>query len=609
MCGIAGIVGNCSYHGNIDEMLDKIEHRGPDGRGLWKNNHVTLGHVRLKIIDLTDRASQPMIDEETKNVLVFNGEIYNYIELKRDLSNEYHFKTQSDTEVILAAYRKWKQNCFLHLRGMFAFALWDAQKNKILLARDRLGIKPLYYRKGKNYFIFGSEIKALLNIGDLTYTYNPDRVLEFLVARHQDCDESTFFADIWQVLPGKYCWINADGQSSDFRTFWKPGQQCGNQPFNQEAKNEFRNLLTDNVKLHLRADVPVGAFVSGGLDSSTIACVASEHLDTGKLHTFSSVLEEKNEENALIPIVQAKVSGINHEIQLDGTGFLETLPKLLYHQDEPIADGSMYAHYILCKMAGEQGVKVLLSGNGGDEVFGGYPCHVYAYLGSLLKRRKLSKLIKEIDKLNKNSSESLLQLWLRSFQEITPFPLRSILKKQLAKKFLKSTYLQKYLTNFNFYYARNEDPWKANYLNNICHWTVPPFLHYEDRNSMAFGVEIRVPFLDHKLLEFVERFSPEYLVGNQTKKIIRETMTGFVPQEVLSQKSKCAFAAPLDIFIRNNAQNFRPILRETLRDIPFLNYRESVIICENYLNGISENLSLFWRIFCLAMWYNIFFNK
>jgi asparagine synthase (glutamine-hydrolysing) len=394
MCGIAGIIGPNNNQFSISSMLERIKHRGPDGLFYWDSNNINLAHARLSIIDLSTDANQPMIDEETGNVIVFNGEIYNYIELKEELKNKYNFKTQSDTEVLLATYRIFGLDMFAKLRGMFAFALFDPKLNKVLLARDRLGIKPLIYRKIDNTILFASEIKSLINQG-ATEKVNELKVYEFLADARMDADEHTLFEGVKHLLPAHYMWVGLNGESSEPKSFWD-FPELGNRRFDENARLELIETMDENIKIHLRSDVPVGTFLSGGLDSSTATVFALKNMKQEKLNVFSAILPYFHPENSLInEITDSDNRIIKNDLLLSNDDFFEDIPKVIYQNGSPILDGSMYTHYKLCKLAKDKNIKVLLSGSGGDELFGGYESMVNAQHARLLYQRRFIKYFTE----------------------------------------------------------------------------------------------------------------------------------------------------------------------------------------------------------------------
>jgi len=612
MCGITGIISkNEEHHRWLPAMMKCIAHRGPDGEGQWSNSTVSFGHLRLSIIDLSDSATQPMVCQATGNILTFNGEIYNYRELRTELAGHYRFRTDSDTEVILAAYQHWGTDALIHLRGMFALALYDLARQQTLIARDRFGIKPLYYRNIEGSFLFASEIKALLGLPNMpAHSVHLKKVFGFLAHRHLDTDADTFFQEVKQIPPATFVWVDAQGSLSNREKHWDmplPGEK----KFEKRDQAIFRAQLEESVDFHLRSDVPVGSFLSGGLDSSTITCVAGNSLEIGsRLHTFSSILEKKNEENALIEVMHQHLKkAIHHGIQLDGSHFLEELPRVTYHHDEPLADASMYAHWELCKVAQQNNIKVLLSGNGGDEVLGGYASHVYALLGRLLKRGYWSDWRRFLQDFRQNRTEGLQELILRSLQEAAPFTWREQHKRRqslFASQLLNGNYSR---SDYTFYFFKNTDPYTANLFNNMCSWTVPPFLHYEDRNSMAFGVEIRVPMLDHVFVEYVTKHHPTDLLKGRSKQVLRDSMRDIVPDAVLDQKKKYGFAAPLEQFVTYDRSATLRFFQENISKVPFFNQKiatelaEEVLVKNNY-----ARFQYFWRTLAIAVWYNAFFH-
>lgn len=615
MCGITGIIGKQASHEWLEAMMQRIAHRGPDGQGRWSNGAVSLGHLRLKIIDLSERAAQPMRCPASGNVVVFNGEIYNYRELKAELAGQYAFRTDSDTEVLLAAYLRWGSHFLQHLRGMFALALYDAAKQSVLLARDRFGIKPLYYRHHAGQFLFSSEIKGLLHLPGLPHSVSMKKVFGFLAYRHLDTDDETFFTEIKQLPPASFAWVNENGQMTEPVEYWKIPRP-GEQPFEPKDREIFREQLAESVRLHLRSDVPVASFLSGGLDSSSIACLAWQELgkDYG-FQTFSSVLEEKTEENALIEVVQEYLKGsVNHGVVFDGSNFLEELPRITWHHDEPLADASMYAHWELCKLAQQHGIKVMLSGNGGDEVLGGYPNYIYALLGRLLKNGHWAQWLRYLRHFSQNRPESVGQLMARSIQEATPFALREWHKRQqgkFAEQLLDSPENGAFSKSaISFYLHRDHDPCTANLLNNLRSWTVPPFLHYEDRNSMAFGVEIRVPMLDHKFFEFVTNYRPEDLLKGRSKQVLRESMRGSVPDAVLDQRLKHGFAAPMERYVAYNRAATHRFFQEEVGRVPFFNQKVTGDLAKEVIvKGDEARVHYFWKVLSVAVWYNTFMGN
>jgi len=599
MCGIAGIIGgNTSL---IQPMLESIRHRGPDGLHYWQEPAIAFGHARLSIIDLSSNADQPMKDTASGNMLVFNGEIYNYLEIKAAIGNRYDFKNDSDSEVILAAYVVYGIE-FLHmLRGMFAFALYDKQQNKTLVVRDRFGIKPFYYRQDNEGFYFASEIKALLRQQE---SINSFKVYEFLANCQLDTNEETFFEGVLQLHPAHYAWVDAAGKMSEQVMYWdfpSPGKK----KFDANAAEEFVSLFSQTINLHLRSDVPVGTFLSGGIDSTSVTCFAAAQIERPELHTFSGILPYYHPENALIEgVLQGNSKLKPHKFPLDGKDFFKDMPSVIYHHDEPVMDGSMYAHYKLCQLANENKIKVLLSGSGGDELFGGYASYIHAHHATLLKGLKIVSYLKDVKKFSKMGTYSASHLLIKSMYETIPQSLRTIIKNRSLQKKIKHVLQEEKVPH---YYHQHRNPYFANLVNNYRSWTAPPFLHYEDRNSMAFGVETRVPFFDHVLIEFVLQFATEEIITGRTKSVMRNAFRGKVPDEVLDQKGKYGFPSPIDHALRTDERG-RELFYSHVKETPFLEEKETLALADNFYNN-NGDVSIYWRTLSYVLWYQIFFKK
>jgi len=604
MCGIAGIVGKSKVGIEIRSVLNKIKHRGPDGLFYWENDTIALGHARLSIIDLSSMANQPMTDPASGNVIIFNGEIYNYKEIKRDIGSRYQFVTNSDTETILAAYKVYGHNFLNKLQGMFAFALFDKAKNKLLIARDRVGIKPFYYRKLNGAFIFASEIKAIINLDQKAETINELKAYEFLANRQLDTNEDTFFNGVRQFPAGHFGWIDIEGNLEEIKTYWNFNEQ-GTEKFDERAKKEFIELFDDTIRLHLRSDVEVGAFVSGGIDSSSVACFALRNMEQKNLHTFSGVLPYHHPENALIDdVVLSNNRIIPHKFMLDGNDFFEDIQDVIFHHDEPILDGSMYAHYKLCEFASKEGIKVLLSGSGGDELFGGYGSYINSHLAGMLISGRMKKYFSGIRNIATNSDYNYKNLLIKSLYETLPLKLRKGLKNRQLRN--RNTHLER-TPYIEHYHYNHSDPYYANLLNNYKSWTVPPYLHYEDRNSMAFGVEIRVPFYDHRLINFILQFSTDEIITKNSKSILRNSFRGIVPDSILSQKGKYGFPSPIDHALITNKKG-KEYFFDLLEQTPLLKRKETAQVGIDFYKG-KDNLTTYWRLLSYMLWYDIFFKQ
>jgi asparagine synthase (glutamine-hydrolysing) len=544
-----------------------------------------------------------MLDHQSGNVIIFNGEIYNYKELKNELRGQYSFKTESDTEVILAAYAKYGVGCLNYLRGMFAIALYDARKNEVLLARDRLGIKPMYYTQSKGSFYFASEIKAFLKGPGTGLSLNHIKAYEFLANRQMDTDDNTFFSEIRQLPPGHFGWVNANGQFLQSKKYWD-FPEMGSRQFDDTCVDEFVSVFDEVIKLHLRADVPVGCFVSGGIDSSSVACFALRNMKQQVLNTFSAILPYHHPENVLIGEINEQQKVKKHEFLLDGSNFFADLPNVIWHHDEPILDGSMYAHYKLCEISGREKIKVLLSGSGGDELFGGYMTHLSANLGKQLRAGHWLGFLKNFRDIKENSAYTSRSILLKGFMEAMPLGIRRNLRnKQLA--FNNDHLLEK--PEIPHFYFEHSDPYFANLINNYKSWSVPPYLHYEDRNSMAFGVEIRVPFYDHKLIEYILQFDSSSIVKGRSKNILRASFKGIVPEPILQQKGKFGFPSPIDHALVNDKVG-KEMFYDLVKQTPLLNVEKAIRVADQFYSGKGD-LGKYWRCLSFCIWYNMFLKS
>lgn len=508
MCGIFGAI-NFSGYFTIDDydkfvkLTDIVSYRGPDASGYLAINlnqnsqnkekfHVFLGHRRLSIIDLTDRGNQPMTDGEALWI-VFNGEIFNYIELKMELIQKGHiFNTNTDTEVILKIYKEYGDSGFEKLNGMWAFAILDLSNKKIILSRDRFSIKPLYFVQINNKLYFASEIKQLLPIlekkeinQDITYTYLSQGLL--------DTNEHTFFKEINKVKPKTNLIIQIQNGKIKERCYWDYKLK-ENKLTIDDAVEGFRELLLDSIKIRLRSDVKIGGLLSGGLDSSTIAVVAND-LQNGNFETYSVVAEDKKySEERFVNILSTEKRIKNHKLYFKPDEALDSLHKVVYHNEEPFGGFSVVAQYkILEKVKKETDITVLLSGQGGDEILMGYLKYFFFNLKELLLKGRLTNALKQIF-LSLIHRTVLYQFRYSDAKRYMPAFI-SFFSKRNPPTYLKIKGEYEPIWRFDSLIHRQ--------IIDIDRYSVPALTHYEDRNSMAHSLEIRLPFLDHRLVNFV----------------------------------------------------------------------------------------------------------
>lgn len=521
MCGIAGV-----YHFNetrVDVqkaqlMCDVMAHRGPDGEGAWsdKSNHIRLLHRRLSIIDLSDAAAQPMLSDDSKSVISFNGEIYNYIEIKNELIGlGVSFNTNSDTEVLLKSYLQWGVKCLSHLNGMFAFAIWDDDKQELFCARDRFGEKPFHYYYSDDCFVFASEIKSIK-------AYLPNIKIDRLkLQRYLDeqfvmDNTATFFEGVYALDPASYLIVSKN--KFEKHTYWNIELKEEKWSF-EESREKFTQLFNKSIQLRLRSDVPVGSSLSGGLDSSSIVCSLSA-LGVENMQTFSARFKSELDEGKWISDVSSKTSYFNNEVWPEPSAFLAELEKMIWHHEYPPGSASVFAQWCVMKLPRTKGVKVLLDGQGADEFLAGYDELKYYALWEHYHKGNFKKFFEERNHFKKHYGKD------KSIGY-------AFLMDPLLKFFGKKREVFKYghsLKQVLKYYTENK-------LNEL--------LRYADRNSMANSIEVRLPFLDHHLVEFAFSLPMTHIYNHgKTKYILRESMRNVLPDSVYNRTDKIGFAPP-----------------------------------------------------------------
>jgi asparagine synthase (glutamine-hydrolysing) len=551
MCGIAGILraDNAPVHrGEIDAMVATIRHRGPDGQGSWTGDGIGFGHTRLAIIDLTAASDQPIVDEAAGLTMVFNGEIYNYVELREELRALGHtFRSEGDGEVMLRAYMEWGVGSLPKLNGMFAAAIWNAHTRQLLLARDRFGEKPLYLARTGGSVVFGSEMKAILAVRPELRDANRKSVFRYLSRGDLDLDEESFFEGIEALPASHYLLLDGDCRGVAQR-YWEAGEACV--PTNRAAAMErFRELVFDSVRLRLRSDVPVGSSLSGGLDSSSIVATidAEKSSQWVQQKTFSARFHSSaHDEGRFIERVTRHVDAEAHEVWIEPECFVEAFREMQWHQEEPIASASPFAQWCVMKLAAEQQTTVLLDGQGADEILAGYDQAHGMFWAHWMRRGRIDKVGRELMSFGKRYGgfrdpalfaayyslpggvrDGLAELYYRSADVVSP---------ELHREFSPA-------------HVDTYEPFPDRLRNELVRWQtttqLPEFLRYADRNSMAFGREVRLPFLDHRLVEYCFGLGPDLLLNRAvTKVVLREAMRGIVPDDILDRKDKMAYAPP-----------------------------------------------------------------
>lgn len=557
MCGIAGIIqtGNPRFsREQLVKMTDTLSHRGPDGTGYWENpeGEVLLGHRRLSILDLSNAASQPM-HFRNRYTIIHNGEIYNYKEIREELEKQgYSFKTQSDTEVILAAYDHWEDECVEHFDGMFAFAIWDEELKELFAARDRFGEKPFYYFFDGHAFIFGSEIKAILAAG-IKKQANLQLLFNFLTIGYVDNPErpeETFYTNINKLPPASLLYYNPAGRELSVEKYWDIDINNSNKKITDtEAVEKFNSLFTESVRKRLRSDVSIGTSLSGGLDSSSVAAIAAVQ---GAHHflpkAFTAVFPgfEKDES-----VFSKQVADAFHLEQfttaVTADDLLKNWGKLCYHQEEPFGSASVFPQFKVYELAKQHHTTVLLDGQGADEILAGYSKYYKWYWQELFVKRKLvsSGEIKAAQKLDVQESFTVKNIMAALFPDFAAvilerqYLLKALRQEDLTHDFIKLQSKEAYYSTPSHFNLNG-----ALYFNTCLHG-LEELLRYADRNAMAHGCEVRLPFLDHKLVEFVFSLPSHFKIRQGwTKWLLRTSMNEKLPASVAWRKDKVGFEPP-----------------------------------------------------------------
>ena len=575
MCGIVGIINkdlSSVDYSLLSEMADTIRYRGPDEEGHMIEGAAGFYHKRLAIIDL-ESGQQPMTIGPV--TLVFNGQIYNYIELRETLKKAGHsFISNSDTEVLLRSYLHFGPDCVRHFNGMFAFLIYDRAKKRIMAARDRLGIKPLYYFENDGHLIYASEIKALLAHPAVAAEPNYDSIKEYLIFQYV-LNTETFFKGIHKICPGHYHLVDIESFTQKHVNYWNLDFTSDNHHTEQYFTESLMELLDDAVRLQMRSDVPLGTYLSGGLDSSTVTMLAAGKV-SGPIKAFTGAFQNGPEyDETLYAREVARSCGAElFEIYPEISDFIELLPKLIHLMDEPLGGPGLFPQFMVSKLAAQE-VKVVLGGQGGDEIFGGYTRYVIAYLEQALKGAifetndegihivslksilpNLPVMQRYVPMLKYFWEEGIFQpMDQRYFRLINRMrDDRSILDGDFNSHFEYDRHFARFQSVFN-------NPVTQSYYNKMVHYdlvtNLPALLHVEDRMAMGNSLESRAPMLDHRIVEFITKIPPPMkFKGAELKYILKKTVKDLLPPLILQRKDKMGFPVPLNIWARNGMQTY-----------------------------------------------------
>jgi asparagine synthase (glutamine-hydrolysing) len=575
MCGLVAIIGRLGRPVErpvLTRMSEVLKHRGPDGDGLVVEGPVGLAHRRLAILDPAAGA-QPMTVEGV--TLVHNGEVYNFVELRRELQALGRvFHTGTDTEVVLHAYLAWGPAFVERLNGMYAFVLHDPKKKMVLVARDRFGVKPLYVHRAPDRLLFASEIKALLVHPEVAAHPDPSALHDYVTFQYQ-LGDATLFSGIRKVLPGHVLTIDLASLAVSDRAYWQPDFEVDLDHTESYFVDRLRDLLIDSVALQMRADVPVGAYLSGGLDSSLVTTLAARFV-SGPIQTFTGAFDDGPEfdESGYARLVADAVGAEACVVRPTETDFISLLPRLVWHMDEPAAGPGLFPQYMVSREAAQR-VKVCLGGQGGDEIFGGYARYVVAYLEQALKGAIFS---------NNEEGEHIVSLasilpnlpFLRQYVPmLTSFWARGAFADMDRRYFALIDRSEGQLDGFSADFRRGhdreaafarfqaafQDPQTRSYYNKMVHYdlmaSLPALLHVEDRVSMAVSLESRVPLLDHRMVELVTSMPPAMKFrGAEMKYMLKRAIRDLLPAAIVDRKDKMGFPVPLHLWARGRAGEF-----------------------------------------------------
>lgn len=615
MCGIAGIYG--FRNDNIMHSFSKdLAHRGPDGEGFFFHDRVSLLNRRLAIIDRTG-GDQPIFNEDKSVAVVYNGEIYNYKELRIELEKAGHiFRTHSDTEVIVHGYEQWGEHAFDRYNGMFAVALYDIKKDVLVLARDHFGIKPLYFAftdPQKTQLVFASEIRPILQSKLIPKRPNDRVIFRYLQFRIHDDGSETFFEGINKLLPGEIMVLTHNSiQKRRYTSLQSDlAQQIGknqSQTLTGHAIEKFRQLLRDSVRDRLISEVPVGTCLSGGLDSSTVAVLVnsllkdkvSEAKSVGDIqNTFSAIFPGAvNDEKTYIDEVVRATEVKSHTVSPKPENFFNDLSDFIRTQEEPTISTGPYAQYKVMQIA-HKTVTVVLDGQGADEMMAGYLPYYFVYLRQLYSQKKYITLLVETvqsrDIVMKYCGQKLFNLFYHGQQNE-------------LKNILSSKFIDRYA---NEKFSVISDNLKARLLHDIFENSLPSLLRYEDKNSMRFSIEGRVPFLDYKLVRYLFSLPDEAIIKNGWNKyILRTAMKQIVPNQILERRNKIGFTTPEQAwFLHMKNRIYTIFLSESFAKRPYFNQKQVLASFQSFIEGKVHDTLVFWRALNIELWLREFIDS
>lgn len=622
MCGFAGVLALRQPGTDpalAERMAASIRHRGPDDEGTYADEWLALGHRRLSVIDLSPGGHQPMSSADGSIWIAYNGELYNYRELDSELrALGYEYRSQSDTETIIHAYQAWGSACVHRFNGMFSFAIWDRRSRRLFCARDRFGEKPFYYTRQGDRLLFASEIKGLLQDPAVSRSVNYEVLARYLLENLTDIDGQTFFGGVSALLPG-HTLIVENGHVY-VESYWALPRIEDPAPdwTDEEWTQALRETLKDSVRLRLRSDVPVGTCLSGGLDSSSIVTLASQ-VGGGRPAAFSVVYDEEGfTEGRFIQAMGEQLPLDLHIVRPTGDDLFQTMEQLVWHNDEPSSSYGTYSQWQVMQLAASHGVTVILNGQGGDELLAGYHRYVPTYVRELLRTGHVWRAEQELRGSMARQDISIRQNLKQAIYPALPPALRAAYQRTVSDQPLAGQFLHPDFVSSVTAARRSTRPAAfGSLVEHLCHdlsvASVPALVHHEDRCSMAFSREIRLPFLDHRLVELMVRMPARMKIRRGVSKYaLRQAMVPEgVPPEILARYDKKGYPTPMGKWFATTA---REQTRDVLRSASFkargvIDAVKAQHAFERHVRGERDHTQAIWQWVTLELWFRRFLDE
>jgi asparagine synthase (glutamine-hydrolysing) len=604
MCGVACVLGEYN-NGMGDRTLDLLKHRGPNDNGVYKGNNIALLHTRLSILDISAAGHQPMVSSCGRYIICFNGEIYNHLELRKKYLGQHNFRGDSDTETILELFRQLQEKMLAELVGMWALFIWDTVEERLFISRDRYGQKPLYYKHEDEQWFFASEIKPLLAGQTKPNAYHATALTEFLaLGNYGHLGDATFFRDVRQFPRASYSWLKFGEREMQTHKYWELPfvAERDKRPFDERFKKELHDVVVEAVLSQTISDVPIGITLSGGIDSSIIAGILATHYDKNINIFTAQAVGTPQDESKYVDAVIAKYPEVTlHKKDLKHLSIREDIYKYVAIQEEPFGDPSIIAHGSLMQMAAEDNIKVILGGQGADELFFGYTNMVGAILLKQFRSAHFSDFLDNVNKVNAGKTFLLRTLLLSTFPGIE----RKLRKESRSKR--RDIIIDEIVNAADdslLQLPRYDDIYGV-WNESIYGIHLPHLVHYDDRNAMSYSIEGRMPFLDHRIAELIASIQPQYLYRNGLRKYpLREACSSYIPDLVLRRTDKIGFYTPLITAIYNDAA----WIADQLKDFIWIkNHVKATLLQKMHSKTlVVADALLIWRFLVSKCWADVY---